>query len=192
VNWTDWSTLKDVCRSLRCRRHADIQLEAELDAGFGVTRYLGDDWRISGGYMYSENSVPDGNFNPLVPDSDRHIFSSEWARNAEVSVGMRLINWPGGRRARWGDATAFGTPDGKYEFLAMPLPSTSATTSESGSASADKPRRTLLIVDDEEGPRQSLRVVFKEDYTLLLASNGHAPWNWPENTRSTPPCWTSA
>jgi len=31
----------------------------------------------------------------------------------------------------------------------------------------------LLIVDDEEGPRQSLRVVFKDDYELLLASNGH-------------------
>jgi signal transduction histidine kinase len=30
----------------------------------------------------------------------------------------------------------------------------------------------LLIVDDEEGPRQSLRVVFKDDYELLLASNG--------------------
>jgi two-component system, sensor histidine kinase and response regulator len=55
----------------------------------------------------------------------------------------------------------------------MPLPLTSATTSESGSPSAEKPRRTLLIVDDEEGPRQSLRVVFKDDYDLLLASNGH-------------------
>jgi signal transduction histidine kinase len=28
-------------------------------------------------------------------------------------------------------------------------------------------------VDDEEGPRQSLRVVFKDEYELLLASNGH-------------------
>jgi two-component system, sensor histidine kinase and response regulator len=55
----------------------------------------------------------------------------------------------------------------------MPSPLTSATTSDSGSASADKPRRTLLIVDDEEGPRQSLRVVFKEEYNLLLASNGY-------------------
>lgn len=36
------------------------------------------------------------------------------------------------------------------------------------------PRRkgTLLIVDDEEGPRQSLRVVFKDDYELLIASDG--------------------
>jgi signal transduction histidine kinase len=33
-------------------------------------------------------------------------------------------------------------------------------------------RRTLMIVDDEEGPRQSLRVVFKGDYNLLLASDG--------------------
>jgi len=55
----------------------------------------------------------------------------------------------------------------------MPLPLTSATISEGGSAAADKPRPTLLIVDDEEGPRQSLRVVFKDDYHLLLASNGH-------------------
>jgi signal transduction histidine kinase len=54
----------------------------------------------------------------------------------------------------------------------MHLPSTSATTSNGGSSSADKPRGTLLIVDDEEGPRQSLRVVFKDDYSLLLASNG--------------------
>jgi signal transduction histidine kinase len=31
---------------------------------------------------------------------------------------------------------------------------------------------TLLIIDDEEGPRQSLRIVFKNDYQVLLASNG--------------------
>jgi signal transduction histidine kinase len=35
-------------------------------------------------------------------------------------------------------------------------------------------RPTLLIVDDEEGPRQSLRVVFKDHYNLLLASDGIA------------------
>ncbi|MCX6978733.1 MAG: response regulator [Verrucomicrobia bacterium] len=35
-----------------------------------------------------------------------------------------------------------------------------------------KPKPTLLIVDDEEGPRQALRVVFKNDYHVLLATNG--------------------
>jgi len=38
---------------------------------------------------------------------------------------------------------------------------------------APPPRRgTLLIVDDEQGPREALRVVFKEEYDLLIASNG--------------------
>jgi len=54
----------------------------------------------------------------------------------------------------------------------MPPLSPLAAVSESATAPAEKPRRTLLIVDDEEGPRQSLRVVFKDDYNLLIASEG--------------------
>jgi two-component system sensor histidine kinase/response regulator len=37
---------------------------------------------------------------------------------------------------------------------------------------APKRRSTLLIVDDEDGPRQSLRVIFKDDYDLLMAEDG--------------------
>lgn len=37
-----------------------------------------------------------------------------------------------------------------------------------------EPKRTLLIVDDEEGPRQSLRVIFRDEYRLLLASSAEA------------------
>src|SRR5688572_7585648 len=33
---------------------------------------------------------------------------------------------------------------------------------------------TLLVVDDEEGPRTSLRVVFKDNYNVLLAGDGMA------------------
>ena len=37
---------------------------------------------------------------------------------------------------------------------------------------APKRRGTLLVVDDEDGPRQSLRVIFKDDYDLLMAEDG--------------------
>ncbi len=35
-----------------------------------------------------------------------------------------------------------------------------------------KRRGKLLIVDDEDGPRQSLRVIFKDEYDLLMADDG--------------------
>jgi DNA-binding NtrC family response regulator len=35
-----------------------------------------------------------------------------------------------------------------------------------------KPRGKLLILDDEEGPRQSLRVIFEDEYDLFMAEDG--------------------
>lgn len=51
----------------------------------------------------------------------------------------------------------------------------SATPSPPRSGSVSEPpvaRPTLLVVDDEDGPRQSLRVVFKDLYDVVLASSG--------------------
>lgn len=50
-----------------------------------------------------------------------------------------------------------------------------ATPPTSGSKSAPTPTGALpnlLIVDDEEGPRQSLRMVFKKDYMVQTVENG--------------------
>jgi signal transduction histidine kinase len=52
-------------------------------------------------------------------------------------------------------------------------PLTNAATDEVADAVVlPKRRGTLLIVDDEDGPRQSLRVIFKDDYDLLMADDG--------------------
>ncbi|HEV7927003.1 MAG TPA: outer membrane protein transport protein [Verrucomicrobiae bacterium] len=126
INWTDWSHLKTVplepSPPLPAADTLAFNWKPSWMLDFGVTRYLGDDWRISGGYMYSENSVPDGNFNPLIPDSDRHIFS--------LGVGKKFgkFSWDAAYQLAWGpsrsvgsDATAFGLPDGKYAFLSHAL-----------------------------------------------------------------------
>jgi long-chain fatty acid transport protein len=42
---------------------------------FGVTRYFDNGWHVSGGYVFSENSVPDNYYTPLAADMDRHFFS---------------------------------------------------------------------------------------------------------------------
>lgn len=50
-------------------------------------------------------------------------------------------------------------------------PSIDATSAPNGPAPVRR-KGTLLIVDDEEGPRQSLKIIFKDDYELFLAADG--------------------
>lgn len=124
VNWTDWSGLKTVpvvaSPALPPSDSLNFNWTPSWMLDFGVTRYLGSGWRLSGGYMYSENSVPDANFNPLVPDSDRHIFS--------LGVGKKCgrFSWDAAYQLGWGPARSVGgdaavAPDGKYEFLSHAL-----------------------------------------------------------------------
>ena len=54
---------------------------------------------------------------------------------------------------------------------ATPSPSVPDTDSSAPASPAVR-KPVLLVVDDEEGPRTSLKVVFKNEYDVLLAANG--------------------
>lgn len=63
----------------------------------------------------------------------------------------------------------------------MPSPSLSDITSRlvgdpglvvSGPPDGVPAKPVLLVVDDEEGPRQSVRIIFKDEYQVLLANSG--------------------
>ena len=55
---------------------------------------------------------------------------------------------------------------------ADPLAESDTAIAEVTEPTPTKRRGLLLIVDDEDGPRQSLRVIFKDDYDLLMAEDG--------------------
>ena len=52
------------------------------------------------------------------------------------------------------------------------LEETNTAVAEVVEPAPTKRRGLLLIVDDEDGPRQSLRVIFKDEYDLLMAEDG--------------------
>ncbi len=78
IDWADWDTLNTV--TLKQQKSADIllpfQWRSSFMYGFGVTKKFSHGLKASLGYLYSENSVPNESFNPIVPDSDRHILSA--------------------------------------------------------------------------------------------------------------------
>ena len=57
--------------------------------------------------------------------------------------------------------------------MASPLPLEPSLLSESDVPHSD-PRPTLLVVDDEEGPRLSLQVIFQDAFKVLIAEDGPA------------------
>lgn len=62
-------------------------------------------------------------------------------------------------------------------YPALLMPNMSATILDEPQVISEpspprKPKRRLLIVDDEDGARQSLRVLFKDEYDLLTAEDG--------------------
>jgi long-chain fatty acid transport protein len=56
-------------------RSQPLQWKNSIDLGFGTSYKLNEAWKIRGGYLFSENSMPDSTYTPSIPAYDRHIFS---------------------------------------------------------------------------------------------------------------------
>lgn len=115
VDWTDWDVLDTV--ELHQQHSGTVKLPFNWKNSFiyefGMTRKLPYGLRASAGYAYSENSVPSESFNPIVPDSNRHIFS--------VGLGQTVqrINWDLAYQFAWGPPRTIDNDtlvDGRYRF----------------------------------------------------------------------------
>ncbi|MBE7500606.1 MAG: outer membrane protein transport protein [Verrucomicrobiales bacterium] len=102
----------------------DISLPLEWESSwyyeFGVTRYLGQNWSVSAGYIFNESSVPDAYYTPLVADVDRHFISvggGYQGKHVRVDLAYQFGYGPG-HTVRGSAPSAVGqTADGHYEFL---------------------------------------------------------------------------
>lgn len=121
VDWTDWRRLKTVTLE---QPSGNVPIafnwRSSLFYEWGATRYFDNGFRLSAGYIFSENSVPDQDFTPLVPDSDRHIFS--------VGVGRKYerLRWDAGYQFAYGPpraVTSAANPstNGQYRFFSHAL-----------------------------------------------------------------------
>ena len=135
VDWTDWSRLQkvDVKSNGATVSTLPFNWRNSLFYEFGVTRYFDKGWHASAGYIFSENSVPDATLNPIVPDSDRHIFSIGGGRNYQKwrwDLAYQLAYGPArtvtGNNYTLADTTGPGTgfsapANGTFEFLSHAL-----------------------------------------------------------------------
>jgi long-chain fatty acid transport protein len=122
VDWTDWDsvnsfTIKDSSGTTAL----PLNWKSSFIYEVGVTRYVGEHWRLSAGYSYTENSVPSANFMPLVPDEDFHFFGigAGW-KNTKWNWDLAYQFGYAGKRTITGNTLAFpvgASANGTYDFI---------------------------------------------------------------------------
>ncbi len=131
ADYTDWSsfgtaTIHQTNPNINVQPNPQITLDwqASWMYEFGVTRYFDNGWHVSAGYVFSENSVPDAHYTPLVPDMDRHFISiGTGHKGKRVDFDVTYQFGYGPERAVTGSTPstvgqiAGQTADGKYEFI---------------------------------------------------------------------------
>jgi long-chain fatty acid transport protein len=118
LDWTDWDSLNTPV--LHNDKTGDVLMpfnwKSSLLYEVGVTRYFNNGLHVSAGYIYNQNSIPDSSFNPLVPDSGRHLFSAglggKFLDHYTWDLGYQLIYGPT-RTIQIGSSV-----DGSYRLVA--------------------------------------------------------------------------
>jgi long-chain fatty acid transport protein len=123
VDWTDWTRLKTVTLNQPAPagpKALPFNWRSSFMYEWGATRYFKRGLHASAGYIYSENSVPDTDFTPLVPDSDRHILS--------LGIGRERgrLRWEAAYQFAYGPprtvaSTTNPSVNGRYRFLSHAL-----------------------------------------------------------------------
>ncbi len=118
LDWTNWNRLKTVTIT---KASGAVPLAFDWQSGFfyelGATRYLSENWNVSAGYLYTENSVPDATYTPAVPDSNRSFYSLGLGYSSgNIAANLAWQHADGGTRTVTGSPPSLigATADGSY------------------------------------------------------------------------------
>ncbi|WP_269525855.1 OmpP1/FadL family transporter [Coraliomargarita parva] len=75
LDWTNWDRVNKLKLDDIPGAAYNLNWESSFIWELGATRFFDNGWHLSAGYTYVENAVPDQEFLPIVPDSDRHFFA---------------------------------------------------------------------------------------------------------------------
>ncbi len=114
LDWTDWDNVNQI------NIVSDIPIQplvlnyrSSFMYEFGVTRQLGKGYFASVGYFFSENSSPDRDFTPVIPDSDLHL--------GGIGLGFK------GKHVNWSVAYQFGYNPGRDVSGDVSVPTANGT-----------------------------------------------------------------
>lgn len=124
LDWTDWDSLNTVQfkQDVTGTVAEPFNWQSSFMYMFGASYQFDNGWTASGGYIYSENSVPNQWFNPSIPDSDRHIFSVGASKQFDRLTVAAAFQYAYGPNRTISNTTIPGVlANGTYEFNSISL-----------------------------------------------------------------------
>jgi long-chain fatty acid transport protein len=128
ADFTDWSSVGTLTiqqsSSLPPLIQQDIPITLDWEPSWlyelGVTHYFQNGWRVSAGYVFNENSVPNAHYTPLVADLERHFFSLGAGYKGKLfdfDVAYQFSYGPSHTVSGSAPSATGQTADGSYGFI---------------------------------------------------------------------------
>jgi long-chain fatty acid transport protein len=132
ADYTEWSSFGTINlyqqnppSGLKTNTPVILNWQGSWIYSFGVTRYFDNGWRVSAGYMFDENSVPDEHYSPLAADLNRHFISAGVGfrgKRFDFDVAYQFGYGPantvtGSKPSSTPGRFAGQTADGTYDFI---------------------------------------------------------------------------
>lgn len=118
LDWADWDSVHRIVINTPGNSSVwPLNYQSSFMFEFGVTRILPRNYFVSMGYIFSQNSSPDHDFNPIIPDTDLHLGSIGFGHKGKHWdwVAAYHFGYNPGRQVN--DDVSFPQADGTYRVF---------------------------------------------------------------------------